>query len=163
MKIFKTIFSPQEFTGWHMLGVMGAFFGVIISVNMVLAYQANMTWTGLVVKNSYVASQHFQEESEARRDQLALGWNARTDYRNGVFEIELKDRAGKAVSNVQAEVKLGRPAHEKDDRNMILSESAKGRYSGDTDLASGIWQADITVANPTGTLWKRSIRFVVKG
>jgi nitrogen fixation protein FixH len=163
MKHLKNFFSPSEFTGKHMFAVMCLFFGTIISVNLVLAYQANMTWTGLVVKNSYVASQTFDKETSERRQQLDLGWKAETSYADGWFEVSLVDKAGKGISNVQTMVKLGRPAHENDDQKVILSETAKGRYVSETELASGIWQADITVANPTGTVWTRSIRFVVKG
>jgi len=161
--MLKDFVAPKEFTGWHMAAVMVLFFGTIISVNLVLAYQANMTWTGLVVKNSYVASQEFQENTDAKREQLTLGWKAETRYDNGQFEIMLHDRAGREISNVQTAVKLGRPAHENDDRSMVLKETAKGRYVSETELGSGIWQADITVAGPTGTVWTRSIRFVVKG
>jgi len=163
MHLLKDFFAPKEFTGWHMAAVMCLFFGTIISVNLVLAYQANMTWTGLVVKNSYVASQEFQENTEAKRQQLDLGWMAETRYDNGQFEVVLHDKAGKGISNVQTAVKLGRPAHENDDRTAILNETDTGHYVTSTDLASGIWQADITVAGPTGTVWTRSIRFVVKG
>ena len=47
----------REFTGWHMAITMIAFFGVIISVNLTMAILASSTWTGLIVKNGYVASQ----------------------------------------------------------------------------------------------------------
>ncbi len=163
MKLLKNFFSPEEFTGWHMVGVMCLFFGTIISVNLFLAYQANHSWTGLVVKNSYHASQTFDKDTKERQEQLELGWKAVTNYEGGRFEINLVDAAGQAISNVQATAMIGRPAHENDDRKVILSESAKGRYVVDTPLASGLWQADITVAGPTGAVWNRSVRFVVKG
>lgn len=47
-------------------------FAVIISVNLTLAYQAVATFPGLEVKNSYVASQHFDAN---RKAQEALGWD----------------------------------------------------------------------------------------
>ena len=52
------------FTGWHMLGVIGLFFGTIISVNFYMAYQAVHSWSGLVVENTYVASQQFNAKVE---------------------------------------------------------------------------------------------------
>ena len=48
-----------------------AAFGVIIGVNLVLALSAVRTFPGLEVKNSYVASQTFDERRAA---QEALGW-----------------------------------------------------------------------------------------
>ena len=46
-----------RFTGFHMLACMIVFFGVIVAVNLTMATLASQSWTGLVVKNSYVASQ----------------------------------------------------------------------------------------------------------
>ena len=45
------------FTGWHMLTIMLLFFGTIISVNVTMAWNAVTSWSGLVVQNTYVASQ----------------------------------------------------------------------------------------------------------
>ncbi len=51
-----------------------AFFGVIIAVNLTMAYFANSTWSGLVVANGYVASQSFDKDLAKARAQEALGW-----------------------------------------------------------------------------------------
>ena len=55
----KKIDKQGEFTGRHMAIIMVAFFGVIIAVNLTMATLASRSWTGLVVKNSYVESQKF--------------------------------------------------------------------------------------------------------
>ena len=62
-----------EFTGRHMLAAMLAFFGVIIAVNITMAVFAQTSWTGFVVRNSYVASQEFNGKVAAARAQAALG------------------------------------------------------------------------------------------
>ena len=62
IKAVKSFVAPTEFTGWHMFTIICMFFGTIITVNMILAFNAGSTWTGLVVKNTYVASQIFNEE-----------------------------------------------------------------------------------------------------
>lgn len=163
MNRIKAFFSPEEFTGKHMAAVMVLFFGTIITVNFFMAFQANNSWTGLVVKNSYVASQKFPEVTAEKEAQIALGWQAGITYENGTFEISLTDKAGNPVTNVQAIAALGRPAHENDDHTVTLSETAKGKFVGSTNLAPGIWQADITASGATGTVWTRSVRFTVKG
>ena len=53
--------DEHPFTGRHMLAVVFAFFGTIITVNLVMAFLATGTFPGLVVKNSYIASQHYNE------------------------------------------------------------------------------------------------------
>ena len=55
----------RQIKGWHVLTGFGVAFGVIIAVNLTLAYQAVATFPGLEVKNSYVASQSFDVDREA--------------------------------------------------------------------------------------------------
>ncbi|WP_370272721.1 FixH family protein, partial [Pseudooceanicola nitratireducens] len=63
--------------GWHVLAGFTAAFGIIITVNLVMATQAIRTFPGLEVKNSYVASQEFDDR---RAEQQALGWTIFADW-----------------------------------------------------------------------------------
>ena len=65
--------APREFTGKHMLLLAVGFFGVIISVNVLMAVLSATSWTGLVVQNSYVASQEFETRRVAHDAQQAAG------------------------------------------------------------------------------------------
>ncbi len=156
------IFNPPKFTGWHMLGVLGLFFGTIITVNMTLAVFAAKTWTGLVVQNSYVESQKFNAVTEAREQEAALGWKARLGYGEEMLKVDLHDAEGNPVHGAQVRAKVGRPAHENDDRQLEFTRDGNGAYDAATQLAPGLWQADITVAGPRGEQWRRSVRFHVK-
>ena len=63
-----------RFTGWHMTAILVAFFGVVVAVNITMARFATGTFGGVVLENSYVASQEFNHwlaEAEASRE---LGW-----------------------------------------------------------------------------------------
>ena len=58
----------RNFSGKHMAIILVSFFGVVIVVNLVMARLAVSTFGGVVVENSYVASQEFNrwlEEAEA--------------------------------------------------------------------------------------------------
>ena len=59
-----------KLTGWHVLAIFVGAFGVIIGVNVALAWNAVATFPGLEVDNSYIASQTFDDRREA---QEALG------------------------------------------------------------------------------------------
>ncbi|MCU0790171.1 MAG: FixH family protein, partial [Nitratireductor sp.] len=148
------------FTGWHMIGVMGLFFGTIITVNLVMAFFATSTWTGLVVKNSYVASQHFNEVTAERRRAAEFGWKSEIDYDNGAFTVNLT-QGGKPVAVENFSATIGHPANSREDRTVELASMGGGLYSGQTDLAPGMWQADLQATAPDGTLWSHSIRFRV--
>lgn len=65
----------RRFTGWHFTAIIFAFFGVVIAVNMTMAVLAVRTFGGVVVDNSYVASQQYNHWLEAARRQEKLGWH----------------------------------------------------------------------------------------
>ncbi len=64
----------SRITGWHVFAMFAFGFGIIIAVNVTLAVNAVRTFPGLEVKNSYVASQSFDDDRAA---QLALGWQVK--------------------------------------------------------------------------------------
>lgn len=154
--------EPRKFTGKHMIAVMVLFFGTIITVNMIMAWHATNSWTGLVVKNSYVASQHFNEVTQEKRDQLALGWASDIDYADGMLNVAMTDNNGAAIENAIVTAKLGRPAYEAEDQLVQFGETGTGQYATQADLGAGVWQADMTVTDAEGAVWTKSYRFLVK-
>jgi nitrogen fixation protein FixH len=90
---------PHEFrfTGKHMFLIMAAFFGTIIAVNGFMAYKASNSWTGLIVKNGYVASQDFNAKVEEARRQSARGWTGDISYGSGKVSLTLADKTGRPV------------------------------------------------------------------
>ncbi|HET9398451.1 MAG TPA: FixH family protein [Sphingomicrobium sp.] len=63
-----------SFSGRHMTAILVAFFGVVIAVNFTMALFATRTFGGVVVENSYVASQKYNGWLDAARRQEQLGW-----------------------------------------------------------------------------------------
>jgi len=154
--------NTRRFTGWHMITVMVLFFGTIITVNLIMAWHATHSWTGLVVKNSYVASQHFNENTAKRRAEIAMGWHTEITYDNGFIAIELEDRNGAPIQDAIVTAKLGRPAFEADDRIAQFNEDAQGHYAAPAALSTGVWMADFTVTTADGKVWTKPYRFFVK-
>jgi len=64
----------RRFSGWHMTVILIAFFGVVVAVNLTMAMFAARTFGGVVVENSYVASQKYNGWLAAARRQDQLGW-----------------------------------------------------------------------------------------
>ncbi|RNC90640.1 MAG: cytochrome oxidase [Oricola sp.] len=160
--MLQRIFAPNPFTGWHFLAIILAFFGVIISVNLFMAWNATNSWTGLVVKNSYVASQHFNEVTAEKRRQLAMGWKAVPEYSEGVLTLIMHDAAQEPIEDAIITARLGRPSFEAQDHTVQFAEGEAGTYAGSTDLASGVWNADVTVTGAGGDVWTRTLRFTVQ-
>ena len=163
MTTIEKIFGLKEFTGWHMAGVMVLFFGTIIGVNFTMAYFATSTWTGLVVQNSYVESQRFNEVTAEKKRQAALGWSTQIAYEGGVLAAELTDKDGAAIPDAIVLAKIGHPVQQRDDQTVTLVATGGAHYAGDVDLRPGLWDVDLTVTGPKDEIWTHSIRFLVKG
>jgi nitrogen fixation protein FixH len=154
--------GTREFTGRHMLAILCAFFGVTIAVNLTLAWFANSTWSGLVVPNSYVASQGFNAGLEAGRREQARGWRASFDLEGGRLAVSLADRAGAPLAGLDVSVAFARPAHEGEDHAIALVSTGDGRYEAAAPLAPGLWTAEVVVRQDGEQQLKRQYRFVVK-
>ena len=135
--------KSREFTGRHMLAIILAFFGVVIAVNLTMATLANTSWTGLVVENSYVASQEFNTKAEQGRAQAALGWTSSLTIAGGEIRYRLTDVAGKAVSLAGVTVQLRRPAYAAEDRAFVLVASNDGEFAIQATVRDGLWIIEI--------------------
>lgn len=135
--------APARFTGWHMLAILAAFFGVVIAVNLLLARLATSTFSGEVVANSYVASQDFNHWLAEARAEAALGWQADPVLAGGKLAIALTDASGRPLTGAAVTADLRHPLGQSGDRNLRLAEVAPGHYAAPLD--AGRWQMRLTV------------------
>jgi len=137
--------SATPLTGRKVLIIALAAFGTIISANLVLIFAATGTFPGLVVENSYVASQQWQAATDAQR---ALGWTVEIAHDAGRLIIVPRAKDGAIVAGLEFRATVGRPSEDRDDMVVELHESGDG-YSAALDLAPGIWRAELhTVQGP---------------
>ena len=99
-------FTTGPFTGRHITMILVAFFGVVIAVNLVMAHYASSTFGGVVVENSYVASQEYNQWlHEAAQDGtpelvqalLAKGADVNAANKDGVTPLRLAATALRAI------------------------------------------------------------------
>lgn len=152
--------SGFRFSGRHMLVCMLAFFGTIIAVNVTMAMLAAGTWTGLVVENSYVASQKFNDALRNARHQNESGLRSRVSFEAGALAFRIADGTGTRLKPVEATVWLGRPAFEQQDRLLEARCDASGVCSVPFKPATGRWalRIDAVLADRT---YRRDLRFSV--
>ena len=117
-----------ELTGWHFLGMMVSFFGVIVIVNMVFVTRALNAFSGLVVKNSYVASQHYNEKIAQSEKQKKLGWNLDLLVNNQGVDFVLKDKISMPIEKKLVTVQLRMARNEAYDMSLLLKEISPGHY-----------------------------------
>ena len=134
-----------EFTGRHMLIVICSFFGVVIAVNVTMAVVSSTSWTGLVVQNSYVASQEFETRRLAHIAQQEAGWISRLDYVGGNAVLSVADAAGLPVELDAPVLRINRPVGGHDDQQVALVRQPDGTYVGPVTLGPGVWEARVSV------------------
>lgn len=149
----------REFTGRHMLLIMLGAFGTIIAVNVFMATQAVRTFPGLVVENSYVASQEFDRKRVA---QERLGWTVTPRYADGYLTVEITDRNGRPVWPRSLSVLVGRTTEAREDARPVM-EPVDGRFRGRVDLGTGLWLVDIQAVAEDGTHFRQWHRLRVGG
>ncbi|TIQ38516.1 MAG: cytochrome oxidase [Mesorhizobium sp.] len=141
--------KPREFTGRHMLISILAFFGVVIGVNVTMATLAQKSWTGLVVENTYVASQQFNEEAKKGRAQAALGWTGKLTIASGEVRYGLVDSRGKPVPLHGVRMLFRHPAYEAEDETLTLAATSGVSPANTREFAArhapkdGVWIVEI--------------------
>lgn len=146
-------------TGRKVLAMFIAFFGVIITVNLFMAYMAVGTFPGMDVKNSYVASQSFDDDREA---QIALGWDVTVSYQEGELLVTVVDETGQAAEVAKLEALIGRPTHVRDDQTPEFQQR-QGVFKARVTLEPGLWNLRLNATSLDGTPFKQRLTFNVKG
>lgn len=158
MLALRAVFRPEKFTGYHMLGTMVAFFAVIIGVNLVMAGFAISTWTGLVVPNTYVASQEFNGKAAESKAISALGYQGAIASGEEGFTFTLTDKNGAPVSADAVLVAFNRPVGAVGDHTMTLTPRGNGVFVAPGKLVEGEWIAHISAVLDRATIYREAYR-----
>jgi nitrogen fixation protein FixH len=135
----------RKFTGWHMTGILVAFFTVVVSVNIVMARAAIGTFGGAVVENSYVASQKFNSWLDKAEAQKALGWQVKTgllpDRRVAVDAFA----DGRALHGLGIGAVVRHPLGHVPETKLSFVAAGDGRWVSTAPLPQGRWTVHLAV------------------
>lgn len=141
-----------------MLGLMVGGFGIIIAVNLTLAWNAVATFPGLEARNSYVVSQTFQADRAA---QNALGWDVSADISGGVLTVEIKDHRGAPLEVEVTRAILGQATNVNMD---VVPEFVwtGTHYTAPVPMTEGYWNLRLELLAPDGTKFRRRFPLTAK-
>lgn len=124
--------------------VMAGGFGIVIAVNLFMATLAVGGFSGVVVKNSYVASQNFNGWLERAEAQDALGWDiVASRAQDGTVLVEMRNVPEDAALAAVARRPLGEP----DRREVALAGSPAVGFKSTEPLPEGRWLLRLSVVS----------------
>jgi nitrogen fixation protein FixH len=132
------------FTGTHMLLTTCAFFAVIIAVNFTMAWYASSSWSGLVVENTYVASQEFNQKAAAMKAMAASGITGRLSLKGGEIHYDIGNRDGSPADIDEVVANFKRPVGDHEDFRVAMTKLSEGRFEADHAIAAGDWIVEVT-------------------
>lgn len=158
----NTASVQKQFTGYHFLAILLAFFGTVILANGALAYFAMSSWSGLVVPNSYVASQNFNQETARRQQAASNGATMQMALARGHVELAFKGRKGESLNVGELNMKVGHPVTAGLARSLRFSQVGLGVYKSTEPLSKGTWIGDISADIEGYGTWVSPVRLVIE-
>ena len=138
--------SGGPFTGRHAALVLGGGFAIILAVNLTMATLAARSHPGLVVENSYVASQQFNGWLEAGRAQKAMGWTVDASTGHDILTLIASDSQGRPLEDLEAVATLSHPLGRDAPITLALTEAQPGRYAAPHGLTPGQWLVEVRLS-----------------
>ena len=134
----------MRFTGWHFAALMIAFFGTVAAVNFFMASRAVGSFGGVVVENTYVESQRFNDYLDAAERQNRLGWKAEVG-RSGDGRLAVATQG--APAGLAGTAELRRPLGSVETVSLALVSDEGGRLLSTQRIPEGRWLARVTLTD----------------
>lgn len=151
------------FTGWHMLIIMLLFFGTVISVNVTMAWNAVTSWSGLVVQNTYVASQQFNGKAEAAKARAASGIVGKLQIDGTTIQYIVSHPQRGAIDTDAVTLNFRRPVGERQDFSLNMEKKSSSTFIAQHELAAGDWIVEATAVKNGAIIVHEGTRIDIAG
>jgi nitrogen fixation protein FixH len=158
---------PKPLTGFKVLLMLVAFFGVVIGVNVIMMRLAIENLPGTEVDSAYSASLGYEKEIATARDQNARHWQVdahleRAADGTAVLRVEARDKHGKPVTGLKFQGRFERPTDKRADLAVTLDEIGIGIYSGSAEkVGPGQWDLVLEGDSAAGRLFLSKNRVIL--
>lgn len=159
----RTLPVTKELSGWHLLAMFVGFFGIVIVVNIFMAVMAVRSWTGLVVENSYVASQSFNADTAGLKKSESLGFSHHLHYEKGKLTLSLLGADGKPMMTENVQISIGRPVDDGEDQKLTALHLGEGQFVADAKLSAGVWSGELSALVQGNQVWRQPFKLIVSG
>lgn len=136
----------RAFDGRQMTAILVAGFGIVIAINLYAAVVAKRTFGGVVVENSYAASQDYNRWLAEAEKERALGWKA-VPHRRADGRIALTLTGVPAGARV-----IGEARHPLGSQPDVVLHFGAGHISREV-LPQGRWTLRIAI-DANGTIFR---------
>ena len=145
--------NGRELRGVHVLLILLGGFGIIILANLALAVAAVRSFPGMEVRNSYIASQRFEER---RLSQEQLGWQSSANYDGSVLAVAVETSNGMPAELALFGAKVVRPTHQRSD--FVPSYRFDGtHYVAPIKLDPGNWNIYVVAESLDGLQFQQKL------
>ncbi len=144
--------TARPLTGRMVFAIFAGCFAIIIGVNLTLAFQAVRTFPGLEVKNSYVASQSFDNNRQA---QEALNWDVSAQVDGRLLHLNI-NRDGQPVKPKITSAVLGRATNVSQDVEPVFYHNGEA-FVAPVNLGPGNWNLRLVAEAEDGTIFQQRI------
>lgn len=148
-----TASTKGQLTGRKVTAIFVVFFGIVMAVNFTMAHFASSTFGGVVVENSYVASQNYNKWLDEAAAEKKLGWSAAVS-RLSDDRVALRF-TGAPVDLVVTGV-ARHPLGHAPDQALTFARMADGAFVSDKAVARGRWLVRLT-AQAGKTKWREEL------
>lgn len=128
--------TTGQLTGRKMTAIFVVFFGIVMAVNFTMAHFASSTFGGVVVENSYVASQHYNRWLDEAAAQKRLGWSATLSR---LSDNRVAVRFAGAPEGLTVSAVARHPLGHAPDQALDFVRAADGAYVSSKAVAPGRW------------------------
>lgn len=157
--VLMWVLFHKKITGPRFLIFIVAFFGVVIAVNVGMAYQATETFPGLEEEtgNGYDESQAFDQIMKA---QIALGWKINLAYADKTLTVTFNGKDGSVAQVADMRLLVGRPTEASDDQRPHFVQNGPV-FTAPVTLAPGKWMVKLNARAKDGTEFHQRLSLVV--
>lgn len=142
--------TTGQLTGRKVATIFVVFFGVVMAVNFTMAHFASATFGGVVVENSYVASQHYNRWLEQAAAQQKLGWTATVSR---LPDDRVAVRFTGAPQGLKVSAVARHPLGHAPDQTLAFVRAADGAFVSTRAVAPGRWMVRLA-AEQGGRSWR---------